>query len=122
MVMAYWGRSVDPGRVYADLGGSSNDGIEFAAMNKYLQGAGFRSFTVRGGWEDLQKHLDKRRPLIVALRPKAPANLHFAVVAGLDSDRVWINDPTQRKVSVLKRAEFEKQWELAERWLLVATP
>ena len=38
-------------------------------MERYFQEKGFRTFTIRGEWEDLKQHLDKGRPLIVALKP-----------------------------------------------------
>ncbi len=36
-------------------------------MERYFKEKGFRTFTIRGEWEDLKQHLDKGRPpLIVA--------------------------------------------------------
>jgi ABC-type bacteriocin/lantibiotic exporter with double-glycine peptidase domain len=122
MVMGYWGREVDAGRVYAELGSGAGGGVELAAMKKYLEGAGFQAFTLRGAWVDLENHLSKRRPLIVALRPGERKRLHFAVVTGVEGERVWLNDPTRSKPAAVGRREFEKQWEQGGRWLMVAAP
>ena len=32
-------------------------------MERYFQENGFRTFTIRGEWEDLEQHLGKGRPL-----------------------------------------------------------
>lgn len=122
MVMEYWRDDVDAAKVYAELGGNAAGGTALDAMRKYLEDAGFRAFTLRGEWSDIEKHLEKRRPLIVALRPGPSKRLHFAVVAGVDTGHVRLNDPTRRNSVQMKRSNFEKQWTLAEKWMLVAAP
>ena len=90
-------------------------------MERYFQENGFRTFTIRGEWEDLKQHLDKGRPLIVALKPAAGA-LHYVVVTGLAADTVTVNDPAQRKLLQQERATFEREWSAAERWTMLALP
>ena len=73
----------------------------------------------------LQQHLQKGRPLIVALKPSAMERaLHFAVVAGMDTQKeiILVNDPAERKLRKMERATFEKQWGGAQRWTLLALP
>jgi predicted double-glycine peptidase len=91
-------------------------------MRRYLEELGFHAFTFRGERGELERNLAKGRPLIVGLKKKARGGMHFAVVVGSDSEAVWLNDPTRKKAKRVKQAEFEKQWELAERWVLLATP
>ena len=91
-------------------------------MERYFRAKGFRTFTIRGEWEDLEQHLGKGRPLIVALKPTSGAALHYLVVAGLGPEVVMINDPAQRKLLRQDRASFEQEWSAAGKWTLLALP
>src|ERR1700732_19196 len=79
MVMQYWqaqhGQSVndtsDASQIQRTLYSAKAHGIYASDMERYFQEKGFRTFTIRGEWEDLQQHLGKGRPLIVALKPVA---------------------------------------------------
>jgi uncharacterized protein YvpB len=96
-------------------------GIYASDMERYFQEKQFRTFTIRGEWEDLEQHLDKGRPLIVALKPAAGA-LHYVVVTGLGPDIVMLNDPAQRKLLQQDRSSFEREWNAARKWTLLALP
>jgi ABC-type bacteriocin/lantibiotic exporter with double-glycine peptidase domain len=133
MVMQYWlkqqGRSAsesaDGSQVYRSLYVSGSDGVYASAMERYLQEHRFRTFSFRGEWDDLQQHLQKGRPLIVALKPKGgDGALHYVVVAGLDAEKaiVLLNDPAQRKLLKQDRSSFEKQWSATDKWTLLALP
>ncbi|MEP7365530.1 MAG: C39 family peptidase [Acidobacteriota bacterium] len=124
MVARYWNRDHAPAPhdIYERLIDPKHQGIEFAAMKSYLEGIGFRAFTLRGKWSDLKTHLAKGRPIIVSLQEGRTKRLHFAVLAGVEEQAVWMNDPTRKAVSRTDRAKFEKQWEGAHRWMLLATP
>ena len=133
MVMQYWrkqqGRSADESIDVADIQRalyvSDAHGIYASAMERYLQQRGFRTFSFRGEWKDLEQHLQKGRPLIVALGPSATdRSLHYVVVAGLDGQQqlVLLNDPAQRKLLKQKRTDFERQWTSTGKWTLLALP
>ena len=98
-------------------------GIYASDMERYLQGQGFRTFAFPGNWMDLKQHLEKGRPLIVALKPNR-RELHYVVVAGLDwtENVVLKNDPAERKLLKQDRSNFEKQWKAAGNWTLLAVP
>jgi predicted double-glycine peptidase len=129
MVMQYWraqqgqpaNQASDPIQIQRALYSPKAHGIYASDMERYFQENGFRTFTIRGEWEDLKQHLDKGRPLIVALKPAAGA-LHYVVVTGLAADTVTVNDPAQRKLLQQERATFEREWSAAERWTLLALP
>src|SRR3954452_6913299 len=121
MVMQYWQkqRSLPPdsgsdaAAIQHSLYSSKDRGIRARDMARYFQQHGFQSFAFTGKWEDLQQHLEKGRPLIVALKPSAmESSLHYVVVAGVepDQDLVLLNDAAQRKLLKQERASFEKQW------------
>jgi predicted double-glycine peptidase len=129
MVMQYWqaqqgqaaNQTSDAIQIQRALYSPKAHGIYASDMERYFQENGFRTFTIRGEWEDLKQHLDKGRPLIVALKPAAGA-LHYVVVTGLAADTVTVNDPAQRKLLQQERATFEREWSAAERWTMLALP
>ena len=130
MVMHYWENQrpgplmVDPSpqEVYEALYRPEQKGIRLADMKRYLEGRGFRVFTLRGEWADVEEHLAKGRPIVAGLRAGRSKPVHFVVVTGAGFGFVWLNDPTRKKPSRLERAEFEKRWALADRWMLLAAP
>ena len=130
MVMQYWeaqqGQNVrdasDAIQIQRALYSAKAHGIYASDMERYFQEQGFRTFTIRGEWEDLKQHLDRGRPLIVALRPSSGGTLHYVVVTGLGPDTVTVNDPAQRKLLQQERPTFEREWSAAEKWTLLAVP
>jgi predicted double-glycine peptidase len=133
MVMQYWlnqqGRSANDSinvqEIQRDLYVPGTRGIYASAMERYFQQHGFRTFSFRGEWKDLRQHLQKGRPLIVALKPSGVgASLHYVVVVGIDWEQglLLLNDPAQRKLLKQERSGFEKQWSATGKWTLLALP
>lgn len=132
MVMQYWQlhqhRPASPASGYAQIDrtlySASAHGIYASDMVGYFQQNGYRAFAFTGAWPDLEQHLAKGRPLIVALKPGAGLPLHYVVVAGLDpaSHSVLVNDPAQRKLLKQDRLRFEHEWAAAGHWTLLAVP
>ena len=133
MVMQYWqhqqgeaaSQDSDAIQIQHTLYSAKARGIYASDMERYLREKGFRTFTIRGEWEDLKQHLDKGRPLIVALKPSGGGtSLHYVVVTGLDPEQeiVMVNDPAQRKLLKQDRSTFEQEWSAAGKWTLLALP
>jgi len=130
MVMQYWqaqhGQPVngasDASQIQRTLYSAKAHGIYASDMERYLQEKGFRTFTIRGEWEDLKQHLEKGRPLIVALKPVSSGALHYVVVTGVGPEMVMVNDPAQRKLLQQDQSSFEREWSAAEKWTLLALP
>lgn len=132
MVMQYWqqqqGRSGNPSadaeQIQRALHSHAAHGIYASDMERYFQQNGYVAFAFSGEWTDLKQHLEKGRPLIVALKPGPMLPLHYVVVAGLDEERslVLLNDPAQRKLLKEDRSKFEQEWQAAGRWTLLAVP
>jgi len=131
MIMQYWeqqqGRSADAnaGEIQRELYSRPAHGIYASDLERYLEQRGFRTFALRGDWNDLKQHLSKGRPLIVALEPSSVGGpLHYVVVAGLDDQQgiVMLNDPAQRKLLKESRSNFEREWSAAGKWTLLAVP
>lgn len=133
MVMQYWqkqqGRSASDSaqanQIQRALYVPGADGIYASTMERYFQEHGFRTFSFRGEWEIVQQHLQKGRPLMVALKPSGTdSSLHYVVVVGLDPEQgiVLLNDPARRKLLKQDRSSFEKQWSATGKWTLLALP
>jgi ABC-type bacteriocin/lantibiotic exporter with double-glycine peptidase domain len=124
MVARYWnaargGSSADPAAAAA-----SESPTPAREMERSLGALGFRVFTFGGEWSDLEQHLARGRPLIVAVKARAAGPLHYLVVCGVDSEQrlVLVNDPARRKLVTLERAAFEKGWRASGNWTLLALP
>jgi predicted double-glycine peptidase len=137
MVMQYWESRDDSEKPAATNGNSAPEaiqqslyraqehGVRASDMQRYFQNHGYRTFAFRGTWDDLKQHLEKGRPLIVALKPLATEKaLHYVVVVGLDWDKnlVLVNDAAQRKLLKEERGAFEQEWSAVDRWTLLAVP
>jgi len=127
MVMHYWGEQKDGGRaypnpaqVYQSLYDANLHGIPLVEMKRYLEDQGFAAYTLHGQIADVEQQVGKGRPVIVSLKKKDSSPLHFAVVTGWTKDHVLLNDPTHKGTTRMKRADFEKQWNRADSWLLLA--
>ena len=129
MVMRYWQHqqgkqlAADPDDIQHALYSRVAQGIYASDMKRYFDQRGYRTFAFAGAWADLKEHLDKGRPLIVALKPPR-SRLHYVVVAGLDwqQDVIFKNDPAERKLLKQGRSDFEKEWKAAGNWTLLAVP
>jgi len=114
--------SADPAAIERAVYSGQAKGTRGSDMKSYFEHAGFRAFVFKGDWADLEQHLAKGRPLIVALGE--PHSFHYVVVSGLDAKHgvVLVNDPARRKLLKLDRAPFEKAWSAARNWTLLALP
>jgi len=129
MVMQYWENqqgkpaTSNAKQIEDMLYSNQAQGIYASDMKRYLQQQGFQTIAFQGEWKDLKEHLEKGRPLIVALRT-GRQDLHYVVVAGLDwmQEVVLKNDPAERKLLKQDRASFEKQWKATGNWTLLAVP
>jgi uncharacterized protein YvpB len=133
MVMQYWQKQqpasnisdADPDVIQRELYSNKAHGIYASDMERYLQQHAFNTFAFHGKWDDLKQHLEKGRPLIVALKPlPGETALHYVVVVGLDWEQnvVQVNDGAQRKLLKEDRTRFEKEWKPAGNWVLLALP
>lgn len=133
MVMQYWLKqqtkpmeaSADAIEIQRALYSSKDHGIRASDLEAYFQQHGFQTFAFAGKWDDLKQHLEKGRPLIVALKPSAlETSLHYVVVVGIDpeQDIVYLNDAAERKLLKQDRTSFEKQWKAVKEWTLLALP
>jgi ABC-type bacteriocin/lantibiotic exporter with double-glycine peptidase domain len=129
MIMGYWHRQLGESRtpdvqtIYRALYSPDARGVYASDMQRYFRAHGFRTFAFKGEWIDLTHHLQKGRPLIVALKP-GRNDLHYVVAMGFDgpNDLVMTHDPAAGKLVRQRRTEFENQWRGADNWSLLALP
>ncbi len=133
MVMQYWqkqdasaaDKNVDPAEIQRALYSRQAHGIYASDLQHYFEQQGFRTFVFHGEWQLLREHLEKGRPLIVALKPTSgDAALHYVVVVGGDLDQalVFVNDPAERKLLKRERSSFEREWNGTGNWTMLALP
>jgi predicted double-glycine peptidase len=132
MVTEYWrqkqpdvGPPADMERIQKALVSKGAHGIYASDLRRYFEEHGFSAFSVEGRLEDLHHHLEKGRPLIVALRPiTGQTTLHYVLIVGLDptEDTVLVNDPAQKKLLKMDRRQFEKNWSAVQHWTLLVLP
>jgi ABC-type bacteriocin/lantibiotic exporter with double-glycine peptidase domain len=132
MVMQFWQRqqgqpfdaNSDAAHIQLALYSREARGMYASDLERYLRQHGFQTFVFQGTPDDLLQHLEKGRPLIVALKPGSRTPLHYVVVTGLDPQHnlVLLNDPAERKLLKQEQATFAKEWKDAGNWTLLAVP
>jgi ABC-type bacteriocin/lantibiotic exporter with double-glycine peptidase domain len=130
MIIQYWQHqqhqtaSAEANQIQNTLSSKGAHGVYATELERYLDEHGYRTFVFRGEWRDLNDHLRKGRPVIVALKPRGQSELHYVVIAGLDwtEDLILINDPAERKLLKQARFDFEKAWKATNNWTLLALP
>lgn len=133
MLLQYWSAHgavvtadrADAASIQKKLYSRKARGIFASDMQRYLQESNFREFAIRGAWSDLREHLQQGRPVIISMQPSsAKAPLHYVVVTGMDWRReaIFVNDPARGKLLRVERPEFEKEWQAAGNWMLLAVP
>jgi predicted double-glycine peptidase len=131
MVMQYWAgqqpgldaAAADAARIDQVLPPSSAKGIQGQALKRYLEEHGFTAFIFGGEIRDLQQHLAKGRPVVVAIGPDGSrALLHYLVVVGLRDKAVLVNDPARGKLLDMDLERFLPAWKITGNWALLAVP
>lgn len=130
MLVEYWAReypklsaaAADSERINELLPASAK-GIKGRELKRYLEDRGFSAYVFDGELKDLRQHFEKGRPVVVCLGLKgSSAPLHYAVVVGIDSDAVWLNDSARGKLVREEIARFERAWRVTGNWALLAVP
>jgi predicted double-glycine peptidase len=106
---------------------ATEDGLTGADLKGFVAAHGYDSFLFRGrsggeGATSLRHHVDRGRPLVVALSPDGESN-HFVLIIGYDpeKDLVLFQDP-QRGGGAYPRWQFDALWRAGENFCLLAVP
>lgn len=131
MVMEYWAEqipslnsaAVEAARIDEYLPVDHRKGIRGERLKEFLESRGFKAFIFDAELSDVQHHLDKGRPLIVCFAPNGPHGpLHYAVIADLDTQSVWLNDSARGKLFREDLGTFVREWKQTGDWALLAVP
>jgi ABC-type bacteriocin/lantibiotic exporter with double-glycine peptidase domain len=127
MLLAYHGHPCDPETADAlRAKAEREEGLSGADLEDYLKSEGLKTALFEGKLSGevtgLFYHLDRGRPLVVALRISGNDN-HFVLVSGYDPENDWIllQDPGRGPL-VYSSVQFEHAWRGAGNFTLLATP
>ncbi len=127
MVLAYYGHPSDKSKSAEMRAKAGQDqGLTGADLERYLKSEGLETALFKGdltqGIHGLYYHLDRGRPLVVAMNLSEEDN-HFVLITGYDPQNDWIllQDP-QRGALVCGSGQFEYAWKRAKYFTLLATP
>ncbi len=134
MVMRYWGARGVRAEAFSALVERAAGGIRTGALASALEQ---RGWTVAAGAMDrgrVADELSRGRP-VIALIEDRPSRFHYVVIVSWPApgkvegaaaagarDRVIVHDPARAPLRVLDSPRFERAWEKADRWALVALP
>lgn len=129
MLLQYWARQFPQlkvetsERVFQALYSPEEKGVPAPDLERYLEESGFDTHTLKATWRDLDLHLSRGRPLILALS-EGSGDLHYVVAVGLDRQRhvILLNDPARGSHVPFSRENFQMAWEKAGAWALLALP
>jgi ABC-type bacteriocin/lantibiotic exporter with double-glycine peptidase domain len=122
-VLNYWGLSITPAEIAADVFSSSARGTLGIDLALYAQKKGFQSDFYRGNTEDLRKQIDSGHPVIVLVDYGfwVYEKGHFMVIVGYNDDGFIVNTgPSQMKF--IANDDFTGPWQKAGFWTLVIGP
>lgn len=132
MIIQYWRghgyrgeeQASDVGYIQRALFSPQDHGIRASVVRDYFEQHGFRTYVFPGDLALLAHHVARGRPLMVTLKPAGSAPLHYLVIAGIEpqQDVILVNDPAQRKLLQVGRRDFEREWQAAGNWTLLAVP
>ena len=129
MLFAYYDREVDR-RAGADFRkrAAEAEGLTGRELRDYLADQGFDAFVIEGsvdqneGVSDLYYHLDRGRPVIVALGSDVEEQ-HYVLVSGYDPVKklIVLEDPA-RGALLTAVWKFEAMWKTGGHFALLAVP
>ncbi len=125
MVLRYWDRSVDQYELANRFQPFPGKGLSGAQLKELATEYGFSAYSFSGRPKSIREHLEKGRPLIVALHSSTLLNTnHFVVVVGWDpSNQEWIvQDPAGRAYQKYSAKDFSRRWKKLDNWALLVVP
>jgi predicted double-glycine peptidase len=102
---------------------ATDRGVAGSALKGYLEAHGFDAFVFRGDRAALENEFRKGRPVVICFAPHGNRGwLHYAVVAGVDGDALWLNDPQRGRLIREPLRRFQAAWDATGNWSLAAVP
>lgn len=119
MVFDYYGIEKSEEEI-AKLAGTKEDlGTDEEGIKKAVEQLGFKAeIKNTSSFEDIQKYLNKKIPVIVNWFTRGRIDYddsqvpdgHYSVVVGLDDEFIYLQDPEIGKLRKIERNDFMKVW------------
>lgn len=119
MVLGYYGVGRSEGDLAGMCGTTEELGTSDEGIKKVAEGLGFKAeIKNESSFEDIQKWLDKKVPVIVNWFTRGRADYddsqvpdgHYSVVVGLDDEFVYLQDPEIGGLRKIGRDDFLTVW------------
>lgn len=119
MVLEYWGVQKEEKELAILCEVDTKLGTNDVSLKKVAEGLDFNvEIKNNSSFEDIQKWLDKKVPVIVDWFTRGRSDYldssvsdgHYSVVVGLDDDYIYLQDPEIGKLRKLKREDFVGVW------------
>ena len=122
-VLNFWGVSITPAEIAAEVFSSSARGALGVDLALYAQKRGLQSVFYRGDTEDLRRQIDSGRPVIVLVDYGfwVYEKGHFMVVVGYNDNGFIVNTGASR-MKFIADHDFTRPWRKAGFWTLVLHP
>jgi len=119
IVLGYYGIEKSEKELAEMCGHDSELGIDDEGIKKAAENLGFGvEIKNESNFKDIEEWLDRKVPVIVDWftrgRQDYPesevADGHYSVVAGLDEDNIYLQDPEIGKIRKIEKNDFMKVW------------
>ena len=119
IVMDYYGVEKDEDEIAERCGRDPEMGTDDISIKKAAESYGFKvEIQNEASFEDIQRWLDKKVPVIVNWFTKGRPDYddsevsdgHYSVVAGLDDEYIYLQDPEIGAIRKLDRDDFLRVW------------
>ncbi len=121
MVLRYWGVNDVQPEDFASLVDHAAGGISASDLTRALSSRGVASRPVRAEAGEVAAEIESGRP-VIALLDAGGGRLHYVVIVGWRNGRVLFHDPSIGPFRLQARSEFERRWEVADRFALFVAP
>lgn len=119
MILARMGKHITQEEL-ARIGKTTKEtGTKTAIFPEIVKEVGFDCKVKTGASiDDLKNLLEENNPPMIEFVEPSNEEYHHAVVVGIEGDKIMLNDPWNGKDFTMQIADFEKRWEVRDRWIL----
>lgn len=121
MVLRYWGERGLTAESFSHLVDRSAAGIRTDALLNELRSRGWTAVAQDGNHAGIETELQRGRPVLTLIEDR-PGRFHYIVIVAATREALVFHDPARAPLRVVGRAEFERRWEAANRWMAIVLP
>lgn len=126
MVLRYWGVRDVFAEDFERLVDREANGIRASALASAVSERGWIARPVGSSNGDdamssVRTEINKGRPIIAQIED-SPGQFHYVVIVAVTDRDVVVHDPARAPFRVVSRADFDRSWAKADRWMLLILP